>query len=173
MIRRVLGFDPGSGVTAIAMLDVDERGAVIRADSLVVSGKKEPGHIPGLVFMRDLVSKEDPATTIIAVETPEGAIWGGGGRAANVLATGVLSGRIAGWAIGQGYTVETASAQEWRRGLGCLGTVAESADSAVSDMIRLRIPSWPSRSSNHARDAAGVALYVLERLKLRARGVVA
>lgn len=171
MIRRCLGFDPGLGTTGIALFDVDDY-RVTRVDQLVVSGKSEPGYIPGLKFMHELVGKEDPATTLIAVEVPQGVMFGNH-SAKHVLAGGVLAGKIEGWAIGQGYAVEVASAQEWRTGLGCRGTVAESADSAVAQMIRLRIPSWPKVSNGHARDAAGVALYCLERMKLRARRVPA
>jgi Holliday junction resolvasome RuvABC endonuclease subunit len=169
--RRVIGLDPGLGHTGIATLDLDEAGRIIRAEPLVIHGSKT--NIPGLAFLRSYVAQNnDPATTLICVEEPAGVMFGNH-AAKHVLAGGVLAGRFTGWAMALGYQVETASAQEWRTGLGCRGTVAEKADAAVADMVRLRIPSWPKVSNGHARDAAGVALYCLERMKLRARGVPA
>lgn len=169
--RRAIGIDPGLGHTGICTLELDDAGNVTSAYPLVIQGSKF--NIPGLAFLQSHVAQHsDPATTLICVESPEGVMFGNH-SAKHVLAGGVLAGRITGWAMAMGYPTETASAQEWRTGLGCRGTVAESADSAVAQVVKLRIPSWPKVSNGHARDAAGVALYVLERLKLRARGVPA
>jgi hypothetical protein len=55
-----------------------------------------------------------------------------------------------------GRRVLAPAAETWR---AALAGGATAADRAVAIAIRMRIPTWPQRSSVHARDAAGVALY--------------
>ena len=81
----------------------------------------------------------------------------------NADALGMLSAGIA-WMLG--YRIELVTPEEWRQAL----TGGRHADDKlVGAAVPLAIQGWPTRSTAHARDAAGVALFAARRVSMGPR----
>jgi Holliday junction resolvasome RuvABC endonuclease subunit len=163
MTRTVLGFDPGPTTHGYALLRVDSGRPVYLACGEVAA--KDHAAILALIEQADLV----------AVETPRGIPYGKDmgkvrGRSRDLLATGIEAGRLLGMSSCYEVEMEQASAEDWRKAIVGKGG---AADWQVKIQTRSRILGWPLRSSVHARDAAGMALYAHERARLLAAGVPA
>lgn len=84
--------------------------------------------------------------------------------------SGVAAGALRVSAKGLGLRVVEVTAEQWRKAL--CGN-AQATDKQVAQMVRLRVAGWPApgkpgerTSTEHERDAAGVAIFVAERERL-------
>lgn len=77
-----------------------------------------------------------------------------------------VGGRVLGVAEARGIATERVTAPAWRK---ALTGRANADDALIAHVIRVRVLDWPKRSANHARDAAGVALFAALKADLAAR----
>lgn len=151
---RVLGIDPGKRI-GVALLDVGARQAVQVAlgewlgdtDEDLVSTRLLLGtwlrtHNPDLVAVERVVHVH--GSSRMGSSYAEGLAW-----------SNWVGGELAGLARALGAQVVTIAAGSWRAGLAGSRT---ASDAQIARAIRLRVPSWPMKSNEHQRDAAGVAL---------------
>ncbi len=147
-VMRVLGIDAGRDC-GVALLDVDlAKGTAvcIEATTLRRDGRLDE-------FEESLENRPQ----LVAVELPEGHAYAGRTVATIHLAEAArIGGELAGFARGRGLDVVTTNAADVRRDLCGRGNVSNHD---VAQMLRLRCPSWPRRSNNHARDAGAVAIW--------------
>jgi crossover junction endodeoxyribonuclease RuvC len=146
----VLGIDPGVSEHGYAILSLDSSGrpkATSRAGVL---------RLKPIDLKRWVVQHTSSFLDLIAVETPEGFVFEHK-RGAALVQTAAMAGQIAASLVGCADQVLTASAQAWRK---AILSNASASDALIRLYIKNAVPGWPKRSSVHARDAAGVALYL-------------
>jgi Holliday junction resolvasome RuvABC endonuclease subunit len=146
---RVLGLDAGRDV-GWSVLDVDHNGRRVWwcADGVL----RRHARVPDLLA----ILLEEPELELVAVEVPEGYAYKG--RAAAVpylLEAQRIGGELQGVAGARGLATVSMPATRWRRAL-C--GKASASDDEVRRMLRVRVLALPTRTSVHARDAAGTAL---------------
>jgi Holliday junction resolvasome RuvABC endonuclease subunit len=163
---RILGIDPPN---AWAILDVG------RVATRIAHGTLDPE--------RDLTDLEKLITVeycpdLMAIELVERVYprrdKGGisAAYATELYRSGVAAGDIRRLGKVLGLRVVEVTAEQWRKAL-C--GVAQATDQQVAQMIRWRVIGWPApgkpgqrTSTEHERDAAGVAIFAGEREKLLA-----
>ena len=154
----VLGLDAGLTI-GFAVIDADAaRGTGRHIASGVLPREEDPRETAARI---DEVLGFYPGVELVAVELPARVLPRLARRnasAAHLVNATQIGGELAGHLRARGYRVHTLDANDWRGPLGCL-----KGDAYVARAIRLRIPDWPARSPNHARDAAGAALFVAMR----------
>jgi len=150
----VLGVDPGA-TTGFAHLAFYPRAAPVPLDVWDTAGDEE-----AIASFRLMLDGLDPVRTIIAIETVH-AVHGsermGSGYATGLVRSNHLAGIFEGIATERSFRVVRVIAGHWRK---ALAGSSRADDAAVARMVRLRVPSWPAKSNEHQRDAAGVALFV-------------
>lgn len=103
--------------------------------------------------------------TIAAIETPKGSAFTKA-RSAQVNATSVVAGDIAGTARERGFVVFQAACQDVRRALCGRGILGPRGPGSAGDRaVRLVLPRYvsnlPKRMNSHERDALLVAVLAL------------
>jgi Holliday junction resolvasome RuvABC endonuclease subunit len=139
---RVLGIDPGSHECAATLIDRESafRGKWLESHTL-------PARFEGA---HDLLVRLKP--DFVVVEQP---VWIGLGKgAAELMTTGWHGGGWMWLARALGMRAEAIYAREWRKWL--TGDVSPS-DAKIATALGRVLSDIPTRSTNHARDAAGVA----------------
>lgn len=142
----ILGIDPGPTTCGVAWIDLDRYDA-----RLIDKGKIDstPDAIVGAI------GKHGPLL-VLALEQPAGYAYSLE-RSRDLIETARVGGVIAGIAGSLRIEIDTATASEWRRAIVGKGN---ASDKLIGQVIPRQIKGWPSRSNNHERDAAGVALFI-------------
>ena len=164
----VMGIDPGSEKHAWSVLDVRREEGIWRqryvdhglCDSVrdavtLVRRWADPEIIPASVgpgFDIDALFVESPVHFIPSGEGKGGAAFA---QASKLLEMCKAIGRLLQAADDAGVMVCQVPAQRWRSNLIERGN---AKDAEIAAVVTAEIAGWPKRSSNHARDAAGVAL---------------
>lgn len=146
---RVLGIDPGKTV-GLALLDVGASQARF-LDASALDAALLDGPLMFATFA--------PAPDLVAIEKVEhvhGSDRMGSSYAEGLARAAWVGGELAAAARAAGLRVITVEASAWRRAI--VGSRTAS-DATIAKAIRLRVPTWPSKSNAHQRDAAGVALW--------------
>jgi len=163
----VLGVDPGVTI-GWCVLACSPTGA---QPGLVAAGStRDPLEVPWRSY----------GVALVAVELPEGfypsaARKGVGGaelasKAAGIIGAARVGARLLGRAEEAGLRVLEVAAPDWRRALGVRtgGRRAEDVGQQIKRAIKLHVRGWPDRSNEHARDAAGVALFAARAARVEA-----
>ncbi|MFO0755063.1 MAG: crossover junction endodeoxyribonuclease RuvC [Byssovorax sp.] len=154
----VLGFDPGSARLGWAALEIYP--ALRHAASGVLAVDLASGDI-GLARLRAdvgallvrLAPDRVAIERVARVHQAPGHF--GPGMATGLVLAAWVAGEVAGLAASRGLEVRTATREQARRALGLAGS---ATDAAVSLAVRSRVVDWPKRSTEHARDAAALAM---------------
>jgi len=151
----VLGVDPGK-TTGLAVLEFK--------GTRVSYVEHATATDPIAVVLCDMFDRGDLADgklDLVAVEIAERA--NNRARFGPSMATGLLQANEAGnelllALVRAGYTGATAkvTAANWRRFLCRRGS---ASDARIAAAVTRTVRGWPARSNEHARDAAGVAMY--------------
>lgn len=147
---RAFGLDAGKA-TGFAIVEVSPRGTAVHIASGVLPGYDRTAEVDDVLSLFPNVER-------VAVELPAQVfpkLAARDGSAKNLIAATAIGAELAGHLRAKGHVVEMLTANDWRRGLGCL-----RGDKLVARIIRLRIPNWPKVSRTHARDAAGAAIFI-------------
>jgi Holliday junction resolvasome RuvABC endonuclease subunit len=149
-IRRVLAWDPGIAVSYYALLESGrDSGNRVR----FLDGGKVSSDLDSLSGRLEGVGN----VACVAVETPRGFIYQHA-RGAALLETRGVAERIAIAAQVMGHTVVQMPATEWRKALCGKGN---ASDDQIKRMVQMVTVNLPTRSSEHVRDAIGLACMVL------------
>jgi len=138
---RLLGIDPGTKESGVADIEFD--GSRFH---FVWTGR-----IPN-----DKVHLRISSAHLVALEAPGGSMFGGGARSANIIRTSYWAGWFACIATERGCRIVEATANEWRKAV--VGR-ANAKNALIAKKVVPLISGWPTRSNNHQRDAAGMAVY--------------
>lgn len=157
LVTVVLGIDPGLDC-GWAALDVGV-GSPVYLDSGVL-----PRETRDAAFVELLVRF---APSLVAVEEVRGYGFDPA-RVAALIEAAKIGATLSALASGRGIHVEQATAIQWRKALCRNGS---ATDALIKRVILFRVPTWPKRSANHERDAAGCAIYGAERVRLKAAGL--
>lgn len=153
----ILGIDPGPTEIGYAVLRRDaatRRGSYVDAGKLTVDARTH-GELFGIVKVHAIgaVGVELPGRLHANEKISRSALVS---RSNQLLATMKVQQRLVGWLNGFGFfDVHEVTASEWRRGI--VGRPSAS-DAMIKAAIVRQVAGWPSRSNEHERDAAGVAL---------------
>jgi len=144
----VLGIDPGPANNGYAVLDFTIPGAPVWHHGGVtgdvervldwLSREGEPLR-PRLVVVEQARALHNPMANIQAM----GTAWAGG------CAFGMARAR--------GYDVRAVGVNEWRIALVGRSKKGDNVDEKVKTFLATFVRQFPTRTNNHARDAAGVA----------------
>lgn len=153
----VLGIDPGPVNVGWAVIDFTIPMAPVWFES---------GHVrvDGRVRFVDVIqyaSSHYPSIKVMGIEQPRAV----SNPAANAQAMGTAwaGGMLAGIAETMGFEVRVLGVTQWRRALvGSFGKGA-NVDHMVERWLRSFVRQVPTRTSVHARDAAGVACVAARR----------
>ena len=145
---RALGLDPGAS-TGFAVIERIRCGCGVHVASGVL-GRDARAH--QLDLLLDVHRPE-----LVGIEEPSGYAFAAA-RVKDLLEASRITGELAATSRARGYRVVTASAAAWRKALCGRGS---ATDAAVKQMLGLRVAELPTRTSTHARDAAGVAIWAL------------
>lgn len=144
----VLGIDPGPSANGWALLDFSIASAPVWFES---------GRTERVLALFELLAERGLAARIglVAVERAV-ALYN---PLANVQAMGTAwaGGRVAGIAEARGFAVIALGVNEWRQAFVGHSRKGENVDHKVEAALRMFVRHMPTRTSVHARDAAGVA----------------
>lgn len=144
----VLGIDPGPSSSGWALLDFTIASAPVWF---------EGGRTERMLALFELLEQRElaPRIALVAVERAV-ALYS---PLANVQAMGTAwaGGHVAGLAEARGFTVVALGVNEWRQAFVGHSSRGENVDHKVEAALRMFVRQMPTRTSVHARDAAGVA----------------
>jgi Holliday junction resolvasome RuvABC endonuclease subunit len=145
--RLVLGIDPGPTSCGWAVLDFSIRTApvwVAGGSVADVAEMLEPS-FPHLM----------PEDTLVVVEEPR-AMHNPLANVA-VMGTAFAAGDAHGFARALGFTTQRVGVNQWRLAVVGSSKRGDNVDRKVERVLRAYVRGMPTRTSVHARDAAGVA----------------
>jgi len=147
MSALVLGIDPGPTHNGWALLDF----SVPSSPVWYLGGTC--GEIETVI--ESVCCSLDARPILVCIERPRALH----NPMANVqlMATAWAGGFAAGLARSRGLTVEELGQNEWRMALVGHSRKGDNVDHKVEAVLRRMVRQFPTRSSVHARDAAGVA----------------
>ena len=184
---RILGLDPGASHVGLCVLSTAPAGVRLIHGSALSVGHEAPraavkrdkagrestsirvlddGDLVALrIAVRELLMAHP--VDLVAIERVRqltGRAPGGAGAAIGAAMSDAqwVGGELAGLARGFGFEVMTCAAGEWR---AALTGKRNATDAEIATLVPLAVQGWPARSSSHARDAAGVALYAANRAR--------
>lgn len=146
----VLGIDTGSSETAYARIRLGERGAefegcgIVESTRAVLRGVLEMTHDRLAIEKHGLVFRVGGASHMVQSSDVAGMVYG--------LST-----------LDEDY-IQRITAVDWRTEIG-LGRNPSNAQ--VKEVVTGNVRDWPKRSNEHERDACGVALAALWRIRTR------
>jgi len=155
----VLGIDPGPSKHGWALLDFSTPNAPV----WFLGGACE--EIEGVFDGLD-ASGTRPA--LVAIEQPRALH----NPMANgpVIATAWAGGIVVGLARSRGFEVVEVGQNEWRLALVGHSRAGDNVDHKVEAHLRRFVRQFPTRSSTHARDAAGVACVAYRAARMHGLG---
>lgn len=143
---RILGIDPGTAKTGLAVVEVGTDGNGVWIESTTVA----PNELNPSLFTDYKVNKD---ISVVAIESPEGH----NGPAIKYLApTAQLAGECGGMCRVLGMHILYVKPREWRKVLCGRGN---PTDASIAEALGVAM-DLPKRSNEHTRDAAGLALVV-------------
>jgi len=166
---KALGYDPGSKKPGWCALEAVTGARVVLLGCGILDRRGPKGEDQRVEEALDHFPRFQP--DLIGVETVDhvfGRKGFGPHMAGHLLRAGRQGARIYQAAIDHGYDAHEVAAEAWRRWL--VGS-PQADNPAILATVRVRVRGWPADATNHEADAAGVALFVLSRAMLRARGV--
>lgn len=145
-MRRVLGIDPGPTKCGYCLLDFTVKTAPIWI---------EGGHSEDVGALLELDVFPPGPGMLVVVEQPRALH----NPMANVMVmrTAWAGGEIYGYARAKGFNVLSVGVNEWRLAFVGHSKRGDDVDAKVKAELYRRVRQMPVRSSEHARDAAGIA----------------